>query len=306
MESELPYVVINGYRMKFSENIIFRSVLKTGINFWNALEVTKHVKNHVIGRKTVHAEELFEITKNALAEICGSEFAGRYELWHRYNVLRRKGAAPPLQILIGGSPSVGKSISLTDLAFRLAIARTITTDAIRRILKVIIRDDPVLHLPSYRVWKKLSPKKKSEHPRELEGFIRQAEFLKPFIIELVKKSIKDRKEVAVEGVHVTPWILPEELLEKTNVIQILLRAPARKIYYEMFFSKRLREGETEMESVAEDFEVCLKIDKFLVKEARKRKLPVIKFRSVEETVEKFLEVVNLRIRKLVRELDGRA
>ncbi len=305
MESHLPFVKINGFKLRFSENLIFRSVLKTGVPFEDAVRVMEYVKDSVFGRKSIAAEELFEITKNALTNICGSKFTKRYELWHRYNVLRRRGIAEPLQILVGGPPGVGKTVSLTDVGFRLAISRTITTDAIRRVLKVLIKEDPILHLPSYRVWKKLPGHEVTEHP-EIEGFVKQVEFLSPFIVELVKKSIKDKKDVAIEGVHVTPWLLESDLLKKPNVIQVFLKAPEKGTYRQMFFSKRLREGETDRQLIEEDFEACTKINEFLVEEARKRRLHIIKFRTMEQTVGELLEVVNFRIKRIVCMLNGMA
>jgi len=298
MGKKIPFISINGCKTKFSENILLRSILKTGVDFQDAVRIINSVENQISGRKSIDAEELFEITRKALLETKGQKFARRYSAWHKYNLLRRKGKAPSLQILVGGSPAVGKSVSITDIGFRLAISRTMTTDAIRRVLKVVIMDNPVLHLPSYQVWKKLPTKDKIKN-REVEGFIKQVEFLRPFVEEIIIKSIKDGKDIAIEGVHVVPWILPEELEKKKNVIFALLRAPERKVYREMFFSKRLREGVANKKAIEEDFKVCLKIDRFLVKEAKKRKLPIIKVGSVGQVVRDLLEIINSRIQEIV-------
>ena len=293
MGKKIPFISVAGYKTEFSENILLRSILKTGIDFQDAVRIINSVENQISGRKSIDAEELFEITRKVLLETKGRKFAKRYTAWHKYNLLRRKGKAPSLQILVGGSPAVGKSVSITDIGFRLAISRTMTTDAIRRVLKVVIKDNPVLHLPSYQVWKKLPTKGK------VEGFVKQVEFLRPFVEEIIIKSIKDGKDIAIEGVHVVPWILPEELEKRKNVIFALLKAPERKVYREMFFSKRLREGVANKKAIEEDFKVCLKIDRFLVKEAKKRKLPIIKVGSVGQVVRDLLEIINSRIQEIV-------
>ncbi len=303
-EEQYPKIVINGCKIKFSDGIVLRSILKTGVNFFQATDVVKVVKESIKNKKELSTEELFEICRDALKEVCGSKFSRRYEIWHRYNIFRRRGLVEPLEILLGGAPVVGKTVSTTDLAFRLMISRAITTDAIRRILKVLVKENPVLHLPSYKVWKAIRPENVELEP-EIEGFVKQVNALAEYIIEIVSKSIENGKDVAIEGVHIAPWILPKELRKKPNIIQALIAAPNKEIYRQMFLSKKLREGESPNKEVLTDFETCWKINEFLVKEARKEKISIVKFQSFEQTVEDLLEVVNFRIRKIVREINGK-
>ena len=58
----------------------------------------------------------------------------------------------------------------------------------------------MLFYPTFEAWKYV----RKENP--LSGFIEQARILSKYIGEIARKSVLDRIEVAIEGVHVAPWI----------------------------------------------------------------------------------------------------
>ncbi len=306
VDKDIPYVLKNGYRLLFSEMILFRSILKTGCHINEASEITELVKNEIKSKKEITTDEIFEITYYLIKTILGKKYAENYMMWHNYNELRRLSKVDPIIILVGGAPVVGKTITLTDLAYRLTISRAITTDAVRRILKVLMSDSKessILYLPSFRVWKSIKIENNGIPP-EVQGFIKQVDMLKEFINDLIRKSISDNKDIAIEGIHMAPWILDEDLKKNPAVIQVLISAPEKDLYKRMFITKHIREGSKKVdESLEQDFETCWRINNYLVEYAEKEKIPVIKFSSFDENLHKLLNVVIKHVKLIIRDHD---
>ena len=293
-------VKIDGLRTHFSESMLWRSLLKTGIDLTTALEITKKIEEEVKEKKEITSEELFETCFNLLQEMGGKEYAERYRIWHWYNILRREGKVNPLIILVGGSPNVGKTVTTTDLAFRLTIARVLTTDAVRRIVKTLIpkEKEPVLHVPTFEAWKVIDECPPDTEP-ELYGFMKQVDALKPYIQEIVEKTIKNGIDLAIEGVHLAPWILPDEIENLDNVIHVIISAPEEEVYRDMFLSKMLREGRKMDENIFKYFEICLKINDLITQKAKERGITVVKFKDFEQVMEEILSIVCERVAKIV-------
>ena len=306
LDKDMPYVLRNGYRLLFSEMILFRSILKTGCHINEASEITELVKNEIKSKKEITTDEIFEITYYLIKTILGKRYAENYMMWHKYNELRRLRKADPIIILVGGAPVVGKTVTITDLAYRLTISRAMTTDAVRRILKVLMNDSPnssILYLPSFRVWKSIKIENNGIPP-EVQGFIKQVDMLKDYINDLIRKSISDNKDIAVEGIHMAPWILDKDLKENPAVIQLLISAPEKELYRRMFITKLIREGSKKVdEKMEQDFETCWMINNYLIECAEKENVPVIKFSSFDENVHKLLDVVIRHVKLIVRDHD---
>jgi 2-phosphoglycerate kinase len=294
-------VEFNGVRLSFSSTMLLRSVLKTGIDIFTALDVLKDVTKG-IGSK-ITATELFLKTYSSLEKIAGKKYAERYRLWHIYNVLRRKRKCLSFAVLVGGPPMVGKSTSVTELAFRLNIARVITTDAIRRIVKSIVkeRELTVLFYPTFEAWKYV----RKENP--LSGFIEQARILSKYIGEIARKSVLDRIEVAIEGVHVAPWILKEErsfaeVME--NAVCFVIVVDDKDVYKKLVASKLAREGKRFNEEL---FSTCWKINEYIKEKVKEEEwVRKVRFTTFEGVIEEMIECICEKIREVVEKKRSKA
>ncbi len=82
------------------------------------------------GRKKISNRALRRIIHDCLKQHASEEDANRYLSWRQF-----KNSGKPLIVLIGGASGVGKSTITTEVAYRLDIVRTQSTDMMREIIR---------------------------------------------------------------------------------------------------------------------------------------------------------------------------
>ena len=89
------------------------------------------------------------LEQRALAVDIGSKAAGRYRAWSNLRNSRL-----PLIVLIGGCTGTGKSTVAAELALRLDIGRTQSTDILRDVVRLFVSDSsaPELHVSTYPIF----------------------------------------------------------------------------------------------------------------------------------------------------------
>lgn len=286
-------VVLSGYETEYSRTLLLRSVLRTGLSIYKSQEIIKNVKKKLKNRKKVDAEELYRICLKMIKEH-GTKYSKKYEIWHKYNHLRRKKKAPSIIIAMGGASVSGKSVTMSDISFRLMLPRIITTDIIRKFVKNLVTPDElkILNASSFEKMKERGKRKK------FYIFMKQAEILTPYIRRLMYRAIKDNEDIAIEGIHLVPGMLPRKLLKKPNIISAIIYAPS-KTHKHMFFTKTIKEGRPIDKKRRIDFQRNEKISLFLKKRARKYNIPVIKFKNFEQATNDMLDLITKRINKLI-------
>ena len=273
------YVVSDGFKVKFSETIYLRSLLRCGITLDKSIIILEKIKK--LKKKKITREELISITSNYIEKLVGNKYKERYLIWVKYKELKREKKIKPLIILIGGAPVVGKSVTTTDLSYRLTIERVISTDTIRRIVKSIIKSD-ILDIPTYEVWK-------HKNVDVVEGFLMQSEYLKPYVEKIIEKSLKDRKELAIEGVHLVPGLINK------NVLHIAIATPSKLLYKRFFLNKMFREGRS-----FEHLDSCWKINEYFIFSARKHKVHLIRATNLDKIIYKVISIVCSHLKNEMR------
>jgi 2-phosphoglycerate kinase len=109
-----------------------------------------------------------------------------------------------LIILIGGTAGCGKSTTAADLASRLNIVRTQSTDMLREVMRFMIPKylQPILHASSYAAWKELP--QSNNHRMEqktllIDGYCAQAELLSVAIKAVMQRALRENVIVDNRG-----------------------------------------------------------------------------------------------------------
>ena len=83
-------------------------------------------------------------------------------------------------MIVKGGPGTGKSTMATEIAHRLGIVRTQSTDMLREVMRMLVpeRLAPVLHTSSFNAWQALRSQPTSGGPEAVaDGYRSQSELL---------------------------------------------------------------------------------------------------------------------------------
>lgn len=210
-----------GVAKQFSRQRHRRVLEASGLSYEESTVVTTSIFRHLLkkGLAEIAARRLGHLTYRYLRFIVSPEAARRYLVMVNY--LRRE---QPILIMIGGAPGTGKSALATELAQRLEIVRTQSTDLLREVMRMMIPERllPVLHKSSYDAWQALPQSGQTEHSSDellVNGYRAQAELLTVPCEAVIKRSIREHTSLIVEGVHVQHSLL-EKIPATADVITI--------------------------------------------------------------------------------------
>lgn len=120
-------------------------------------------------------------------------------------------------ILITGAPGTGKSTIAMHLAKKMGIYQLIGTDTIREILRKCL---PEKNFPSLHTSAILFCDQAPENEdKNIYGFQKQAEDVLVGVQAVIDRSIKENKDLIIEGIHLIPGLVkPKEDVEIINIV----------------------------------------------------------------------------------------
>jgi len=200
----------------------------------------------------------------------------------------------PYVILIGSASGIGKSTIASEVSKKLDIKYLIETDFIREIVRGIIGSDyaPALHKSSYNAYTTLRDSYNYETEEKLieAGFEEHASFVIPAIEKVIKRSVKDKDSIVIEGVHLVPGLINiEQFKEDANVYFFILTAD-KEAHQERFISRAMaiKRGGAQLDYFKEN----RIINDDLIRKANSLSIPVINNTSKDNTLKKILQIIN--------------
>ncbi len=199
----------SGQATPFSRVEHSRSLTSTGLSADKAAFITQSLYQQLADsqRSEVTSNQIGHSTYDELRRQFGKEAATRYLVWIDYKRGRR-----PLIVLIGGTTGCGKSTIATEVAHRLGIIRTQSTDMLREVMRMLIPERllPALHTSSFNAWRKMPSYKESQEYTEemmINGYLHQSELLSVPCEAVIQRALSERVSLIVEGVHVHPALI---------------------------------------------------------------------------------------------------
>ncbi len=270
-----------------------------GLSYNDCFRLTQPLYNNA---RIFELSELLEYLNKEIFNI-SEEAAESFELINRYQGLRRsKRGVPPIIIVLEGASATGKSLLSISVISNLGLARIISTDSVRQILRSVISKDehPELFCHTYQAHKY----RMSGNPRlseSVRGFLAQVDLMRSALESAVQLLISEGADGMIEGVHIVPGSFSR--LEK-SVLEILIH-PSAEMHKMMFISKSKAAA---LKSVSNDeqirrveFKATREIQDYMYEQATKNGVPIIQLEDYESAENELNALILRRVRELVSE-----
>ncbi len=289
-----PVVIGDKYTIPFSRGILTKSIEVVGIDTQIAYKIATDVYEYLVSEKikTVSRDYIRELAYNKIKEYVNDERADSFLRFRHFKTLNK-----PLIILIGGSTGSGKSTISVELAHRLEITSVITTDIIREIMRYTISEKlmPYLHKSSYLGWKNLDID--SEIDPVILAFKQQSARVNVGIHGMIKRSIREKSTVIINGVHVLPSLIKAKDFEKgANIITLFTYIKNPDIHKRRFYYREESGEIRKADKYIENFKHIRKIQDYVIKEANRYKLPCIDNKDSKKVVQWIINYIAKKIK----------
>lgn len=250
------------------------------------------------GAEGIGSPQLGYLTYLCLQEELGDQVARQYLAWSAYRRSHR-----PLLLLICGAVGSGKSSITTEIAHRLDIVRTQSTDMLREVMRTMIPKKllPVLHCSSFEAWNTIPVQDKKNRNKDLliaDGYRSQAELLSVASEAVLQRAIRENSPMILEGVHAYPELM-HRLPSKSDaiVVHVTLAVLSRHDLRNRLRGRGLDEPQRQARRYLNKFDSIWRLQSFLVSEAERNDTPVIPNDDKEAAIFQIIGVVNSELAK---------
>ena len=276
---------------QFSRQEHRRLLESSGLSYEESTAVTAALFNHMVKRgwSEIRSRHLGFLTYRYLRVALGPEKAQRYLVLVNYR--RRE---QPLVLMIGGASGTGKSAIATEVAHRLDIARTQSTDLLREVMRMMIPERlvPVLHKSSYDAWRALPGKTADADTLLIDGYEAQADLLSVPCEAVIRRSLNEGASVILEGVHIQ-----NSLVEKVPsdggaiVVPIMLAVLNPQQLRRRFMGRGQQVDRRRAERYLDNFGSIWRLQAHLLSEADRGQIPIIVNNDRQQVIQDIMTVI---------------
>lgn len=271
------------YKEPFSKGILSRSLNVADIGSERAYDIASDIEEKLIKDNITEIAnyDLADVVLNHLKTV-DPKMAEKYRNWRS---LRK--SEKPLIILIGGASGVGTSSMAFELANRLRLKNLISTDMIREVMRKIVSKDlsPVIHKSSFDAHESIrTPAIGTDSV--IEGFISHVDVVNVGIEAIIERSVKEGISTIIEGVHIVPGFIRNDLMDNNNIIIFTLTVEDEESHKQRFYSRcRQPWVKRPLERYMDNFGTIRKTQQFLVEQAKIHDARIINNVDINETID---------------------
>lgn len=292
-----PDIVVTGGSggVPFSKGFLSQSLLSAAIEPGDAFEVARNIEDQLIARKTqeIDRRKLRSLVYQALHSRAGERSAQRYLVWRYYQEPDR-----PVILLLGGTTGSGKTSLAVEVAYRLGIARIISTDSIRQVMRLMLSSElvPAIHRSSYDAYRVLS--KGDHNDAIIDGFRAQAEAVSVGVRAMIGRAISESEHLVMDGVSLVPGLLNlQDYAKSAEIIFLMVAAPRGADFESRFETRAKRAKERTPHGYLENIENILHIQDYLLKLSEEHDIPIVDNDSFDRSVVSIIRTVTEQLRK---------
>lgn len=264
-----------------------------------ALEGARHVHDalNATGHKEISHRALRRIIYECLKLHVDEKRANRYLSWRQF-----QNSGQPLILLVGGISGAGKSTVTAEVAYRMDIVRTQSTDIMREIIRCYLAPHvvPTLGYSSFEAWRGL-PTINRKGRREVDnpvisGFVSQFGKVKVALEATINRALDEGQPLIVDGVLVLPWELElEELNKRAIVVPVMLAVMRKKLLAKQLKSRGREQSARKASRYLEHLDDIWELQSYLLSQADQAGIPIIPNWTMEATVREVLELISQKI-----------
>ncbi len=276
------------YREPFSKGVLARSLTRAEMDpnkaYTFASRIDSYLKSE--GIKVIELDDLIKIVGEKLKEE-DEEIAEKYGMWKRIRRCRE-----PLIILIGGASGVGTSSIAFEVANRLGIRNMISTDMIREVMRKIVSKEllPTIYESSYTAYRSLRIPPPPELNEILIGFRDHVDTVSVGVDAVIERALKEGISIVIEGVHIVPGFIREDLVARDNVNMFVLTLQDEEVHKGRFYSRcRQLWARRPLKRYMNYFGAIRMTHKYFESQANKHHIPVIENIDVTTTLDSIIE-----------------
>ena len=278
------------YREPFSKGVLARSLTRAEIDPNKAYTFASQIESHLRdgGIQVIELDDLIRIVREQLKEE-DEEIAEKYGMWKKIRKCRE-----PLIILIGGSSGVGTSSIAFEVANRLGIRNMISTDMIREVMRKIVSKEliPTIYESSYTAYRSLRIPPPPELDEVLIGFRDHVDTVSVGVDAVIERALKEGISIVIEGVHIVPGFIREDLVAKDNVNMFVLTLQDEEIHKGRFYSRcRQLWARRPLKRYMNYFGAIRRTHKYFESQANKYHVPIIENIDVTTTIDSIIEEI---------------
>jgi 2-phosphoglycerate kinase len=278
------------YREPFSKGVLARSLTRAEMDPNKAYTFSSQIEAQLKkdGIRVINLDDLISIVRESLKEE-DTEVAAKYGLWKRIRKCR-----DPLVILIGGASGVGTSSIAFEVANTLGIRNMISTDMIREVMRKIVSKEllPTIYESSYTAYRSLRIPPPPELDEVLIGFRDHVDTVSVGVEAVIERSITEGISIVIEGVHIVPGFIREDLVNRENVNMFILTLQDAEVHRGRFYSRcRQLWARRPLKRYMNYFDAIRRTHKYYESQANKYHVPVIENIDVTTTIESIIEEV---------------
>jgi 2-phosphoglycerate kinase len=276
------------YREPFSKGVLARSLTRAEMDPNKAYTFSSQIEAQLKkeGVTLIKLDDLVNVVRQRLKEE-DAEIAVQYGLWKRIRKCQ-----DPLVILIGGSSGVGTSSIAFEVANRLGIRNMISTDMIREVMRKTSSKEllPTLYESSYTAYRSLRIPPPPELDEVLIGFRDHVDTVSVGVEAVIERSITEGISIVIEGVHIVPGFIREDLVSRDNVHMFILTLEDEEVHKGRFYSRcRQQWARRPLERYMNYFGAIRRTHKYFESQANKYHVSVIENIDITTTIESIIE-----------------
>jgi 2-phosphoglycerate kinase len=279
-------------RWPFSQGRLRQSLLATGIDPRLAFEVVTEIERdlRIRGERRVTRDSIRSLASGILERRFGESSARRYHHWRVFQNEEDR----PLILLLGGASGVGKSSLALEVARRLAIARVMSTDSIRDVMRVMVSNDlvPTLHVSSFEAHSRLVSEVSEGLDPVVEGFLEQSRTVAVGVRAVIERAIAEGTNTALDGVSLVPGLLDlTEWQDRAHIVFLVAADEDRESLHGHLVARAEGSGARASERYMQNFKEIFRIQEELLGRAENCGVPVVDVQDLESAAQQVVSYV---------------